>query len=255
MLTCLLVNHASQDPLKTAWGVFLTTRWTMVLNARDPTDEAVSPALSSLCRTYWPPLYAFLRRQGYSSHDAQDLVQGFFERFLDRDYLRSVDRDKGRFRSFLLVSLRHFVANTQRDERAQRRGGGAHRISLDEPGVIERCEAGLGSETAPELALDREWAETVMTQAARRLRSEFESRQKGALYETLRGWLAKEPEIGEYARTAPSLGLTEGALAAAVFRMRQRFRELVREEVAHTVRTPEAVDDEMRYLAEVMTTG
>ena len=223
------------------------------MTARDPSGESAAPALSALCQTYWPPLYAFLRRQGHAPHDAQDLVQGFFEHFLERDLLGSVNRDKGRFRSFLLVALRHYAANTQRDDRAQRRGGGARRIALDEAGMLERCEAALGAETTPELAFDRAWAETVMNQAARRLRAEYECRDKVALYDTLRVWLATEARPGDYARVAPPLGLTEGALAAAVFRLRQRFRELIREEVAHTVQTPDQISDEMRYLLQILT--
>jgi len=241
--------------MQTGRGAFATTHWTMVMDARDSARQEVSPALTALCRLYWPPLYAFLRRQGHSPHDAQDLVQGFFERFLERDFLRSVDREKGRFRSFLLVSLRHYVANTRRDERTQRRGGGAPLLALDSPGTIERCEAALGTEATPEIAFDQAWAETVMAEAARRLRSEYVSRGKATLYETLCRWLATEAEDGEYARVGPTLGLSEGALAAAVFRLRQRFRELVREEVAHTVQSPEAINDEMHYLLEILTKG
>jgi len=247
------VNPASQAPLETARSVFATTHWTVVLTAREHAGESASPALARLCQTYWPPLYAFLRRQGYTSHDAQDLVQGFFERFLERDFLRHADRDKGRFRSFLLASLRHYVANTNRDERAQRRGGGTHRIALDEASMLDRCEAAFSTEATPEIAFDRAWASTVMNRAALSLRAEYESRDKVALYETLSRWLATEARPGDYALVAPALGLTEGALAAAVFRLRQRFRELIREEVAHTVQTPEEIAEEMKYLLQVLT--
>lgn len=241
------------DPIDTVRGVFATTHWTVVLGARESGDGAAVAALGHLCKTYWPPLYTFLRRQGHAPHDAQDLVQGFFEQFLDRGMLRVVDPDKGRFRSFLLASLRNYVANQQREERTQRRGGRAQRIPLDEPGVLERCEADWGRDAAPEMAFDRVWAETIMSQAARRLREEYESRGRRGLYETLCRWLASEAAPGEYAIVAPSIGLTETALAAAVYRLRQRFRELIREEVGHTVQTPDAIPDEVQYLLKVLT--
>jgi len=247
------VTRPPQNPIETARSIFATTHWTIVLSARETAAGNVSPALAHLCQTYWPHLYAYLRRQGHTRHDAQDLVQGFFERFLDRDFLRNVGREKGRFRSFLLASLRHYVANSRRDGNTQRRGGGVSRIMLDEPGVMDRYESALGIESSPDVEFDRVWAETVMEQAARRLRAGYEGRNKGELYESLRGWLAQEAEPGAYARVALSLGLTEGALAAAVFRLRQRFRELIREEVAHTVQSPDEIGQEMKYLLLVLT--
>lgn len=249
------VNLQNPNAMDTKWTPFATTHWSVVLTARDSAAAEISPALSHLCQTYWPPLYGFLRRQGYPRHDAQDLVQGFFERFVEHDVLQRVERDKGRFRCFLLASLQNYVANRKRDERAQRRGGGTQRIELDVDGVLERCEAALGTETTPEVTFDRLWAETVMEQAARRLRAEYESRGRGAFYEAVCRWLAREPGPGEYAAAAPELGLNDGALAAAVFRLRRRFRELIREEVAHTVQTPDAVQAEIRYLLQVLTSG
>ena len=239
--------ESSQSP-----EVFATTCWTVILSARDGAMERANEAMARLCRTYWPPLFAFLRRQGYAPADAEDLVQGFFERFLGGSFLRDVQRDKGRFRSFLLASLRHHVANVRRDQRTQRRGGQATHLTLDEPGALERCEAVLHTEAPDEVVFDRVWAETIMHNAAQRLRTEYVGSGRGELFEVLRVWLAAEARPGEYARVAPDLGLSEGALAAAVFRLRQRYRQLVREEVAHTVQSPAEIDEEVRHLLAVL---
>ncbi|MBL9172679.1 MAG: sigma-70 family RNA polymerase sigma factor, partial [Verrucomicrobiales bacterium] len=208
---------------------------------------------AQLCRTYWSPLYAFLRRQGTPPAEAEDLVQGFFEQFLSKDYLRDVAREKGRFRSFLLASLRHFVANHHRDRKTQRRGGALPHLALDEPGVRERCESAAASPASPEATFDRLWAATVMERAARGLRAEYMDTGRGTLFEVLRTWLAREPQTGEYARVAPDLGLSEGALAVAVLRLRRRFRERIRQEVAQTVATPGDITGEMRHLLQVLT--
>ena len=234
-------------------AVFATTHWTMVLSARDGGAVPADEALGRLCRIYWPPLYAFLRRQGCAPAEAEDSVQGFFETFLAKGYLRDVAQEKGRFRSFLLASLRHHLANERREQRAQRRGGGAIHLGLDEPGVRERCEAAAASPADPEAAFDRLWAATVMERAARTLREEHAAAGRLEFYEALRVWLAREPQPGEYSRTAPALGLSEGALAVAVLRLRRRFRALIRAEVAHTVPSPAEVDDEMRHLFRVLT--
>jgi RNA polymerase sigma-70 factor (ECF subfamily) len=224
-----------------------------VLRARAE-PAAASQALEALCRTYWPPLYTFLRCQGYAPDDAADAVQGFFERFLARDSLQAVSPEKGRFRSFLLASLRHYTANLRRDRRAARRGGGAVHVALDDPDPGARCEAALQTAARPEAAFDRVWAQTVMETAARRLRSEYVDDGRRELHERLRGWLAREARPGDYAVPAHALGMSEGAVAVAVHRLRHRFRELVRAEVAHTVQAPAEIDAEMRYLLEVLTT-
>lgn len=234
-------------------SIFSTTHWTVVLSARDGGTGVADEPLAALCRTYWPPLYAFLRKQGFSAQEAEDLVQGFFEKFLARDYLRDVAREKGRFRSFLLASLRHYVSNELRAYRAQRRGGGQLAIPLDDPGVRERCEATAALLAEPEAAYDRVWATTLMDRAAHALRSEFAESGRLTLFESLRVWLVREPAVGEYADVGPRLGMTEGALAVAVLRMRRRFRELIRTEVAHTVQRPDQIDEEMSHMLRVLT--
>ncbi|MBL9134485.1 MAG: sigma-70 family RNA polymerase sigma factor [Verrucomicrobiales bacterium] len=231
---------------------FATTHWSVVLSAQGQRRTEVDEALSELLRSYWPPLFAFLRRQGYAHADAEDLVQGFFERFLAEDFLRSVTREKGRFRSFLLAALRHHVANVHRHDRTQRRGGSRPHLCLEDPGALERCEASLATGLEPEVVFDRVWAETVLTNAAMALRLEYEASGRGSLYEVLRRWLAAEAKPGEYAAQAPALGMSEGALAVAVHRLRQRLRELARALVAHTVPTPGDVDDELRHLLKTL---
>ncbi|MBI3415630.1 MAG: sigma-70 family RNA polymerase sigma factor [Verrucomicrobia bacterium] len=234
---------------------FNTTHWSVVLNAGDEAAPQANAALAQLCETYWPPLYAFLRRDGHDPANAEDLVQGFFECFLERKYLHDVDRERGRFRSFLLAALRHYVMNERRDARTQRRGGGATQLTFDVPGVAERCEAAAKIEQEPHLIFDRVWAETIMENAARRLRANYSEAEKTQLYETLRVWLATEARPGDYAVAAQTLGVSEGAIAVAVHRLRQNFRRLVRAEVAHTVSSPAEVDEEMRHLLRVLTTS
>jgi RNA polymerase sigma-70 factor (ECF subfamily) len=219
-----------------------------VLSATGESRPEVHEELAGLCRQYWPPLYAFLRRQGYSPPDAEDLVQGFFERLLAEDFLRDVAREKGRFRSFLLAALRHHVANVHRHDRSQRRGGAVPHLTLDDPGVEERCHAALATGAEPDLVFDRVWAETVLSRAAVLLREEYAASGRGNIYGVICRWLALEAKPGEYARIAPTLDMTEGALAVAVHRLRQRYRQLARAQVAETVRTPADIDDELRHL-------
>ena len=246
------VNQGETIAGKAPPGLFHTTHWSVVLRASGSAPDQFQ-ALEELCRTYWPSLFGFLRSEGRSPQEAEDLVQGFFERFLAHDYLRGVNPDKGRFRSFLLACLRHYSANVRRDGLAQRRGGRIVHLDINEPGVSARCEAAVQSEPGPEMVFDRIWAETLMHNAAQRLRSEFVNSGRGELYEKIRVWLASEPRAGEYASVSEVLRLTEGAVATAVHRMRQRYRQLVRAEVAHTVQSPDELADEMRYLLAVLT--
>jgi DNA-directed RNA polymerase specialized sigma24 family protein len=230
--------------------VFATTQWTVVLSARSQESSGTNGALAQLCETYWRPLYTFACRQGYSAHDAEDLVQGFFERFLARDFLRDVAREHGRFRSFLLASFRHYAANTRRDQRTQRRGGGQVHIGWEDFDSLPF--AGTISGESPEAVFDHLWAETIMTTALQRLREEYCTAGREHLHEAIRRWLASDALPGEYERLAPNLKMSEGALAVAVHRLRRRYRELVRDAVAQTVQSPGEVDAEMRHLLDVL---
>ena len=250
-----MISFAQREQGEIPPGWFITTHWSVILTASHRHSAETSDALEQLCRTYWPPLYAFLRRQGHAPQDAEDIIQGFFERFLAKDYLSGVNPDKGRFRSFLLACLRHYAANVRRDAHTERRGGSKIHLNLDEPAVAARCEAALQSEQRPEIIFDRVWAETIMDAAARRLRDEYTISRRQELYEIIRVWLASEPQSGDYAAAARVLGLSEGTISVAVHRMRRQFRQLVRAEVEHTIQLPAEVDDEMRYLLEVLTTA
>lgn len=232
---------------------FATTCWTEVLSARKDGTPPAGEALARLCAAYWPPLYAFLRRDGCTPEEAEDLVQGFFEQFIGGDYLRDVSRDKGRFRSFLVACLKHYAANVRREQRTQRRGGSSPHFGLGDPEALERCEAALAAQPTDDSIFDRVWAQTIMHKAVARLRQEYSNAGKEGLFEKLCRWLVAEAKIGDYAREAPVLGLSEGALAAAIFRLRQRFRQFVREEVGNTVQSPSDIDGEMQYLLETLT--
>lgn len=233
--------------------VFATTCWTDVLSARPDGARAAGEALARLCTMYWPPLYAFLRRDGCPPEEAEDLVQGFFEQFIAGDYLRDVSRDKGRFRSFLLGCLKHYVANVRRELKTQRRGGSRPHLPLLDRETLERCEAALAANPPDDSVFDRVWAETIMHKSVARLRQEYSAAGKEATFNKLSRWLAAEAKAGDYARESSALGLTEGAIAAAVFRLRQRFRQFVREEVGNTVQSPQEIDGEMQYLLTTLT--
>lgn len=233
--------------------VFATTHWTVILAAKDTSRPEAQEALARLCQTYWAPLYSYLRRDGHSSHDAEDLVQSFFERFLEKNFLKDVERERGRFRSFLLAALRHFIFNENRASKRLRRGGQLIRISLDVPEEELHCQSELAHAGTPEKAYDRRWAQAIMANARHRLENEMTTAGKGRNYQILQQWLATDPAPGEYEAAAPDLNFSPRTVGVAVFRLRQRFRELVRIEVADTVSEMDDIQEEMRYLLEVIT--
>jgi RNA polymerase sigma factor (sigma-70 family) len=229
-------------------SAFANTRWTMVLEAALPPSARGQQALEKLCRTYWHPLYAFLRRRGYESHDAEDLTQAFFERLLEKRFLNAVDRSKGKFRTFLLAALEHFLANQRRDARAQKRGGNGIFLSLDgdRAGTHSRLEP--GDDLTPEKIFDRRCALVLLEQTMARLRDECGRNGKRQLFQHLKGVLSGEKGGLSYTAIAAQLGTTEGAMKVAVHRLRQRYGELLREEIAQTVASPEQIDEEIRSL-------
>jgi len=234
---------------------FATTHWSLVLSARGAESGASEAALEALCRTYWRPLYAWLRRDGHAPADAEDLVQGFFAGFLARDSLRNIGREKGRFRSFLLAALRNHLLTVKRNDGVQKRGAGVARIPLDDPEWLERCEAGLAQTDSAELAFDRAWAETILERSMRQLREEYGTGERRVLFDAMRVWLVREARVGEYAEAAGRLGISEGALAVAVHRMRSRLRQRVRGEVAETLASPADIEEEMRHLFRIVAAG
>jgi RNA polymerase sigma factor (sigma-70 family) len=229
--------------------VFVTTHWSMVLTAAAQNDTThTRAALEKLCRNYWFPIYAFVRRQGHGPHDAQDLTQEFFTRLLERSYLAEVDRAKGRFRSFLLASLKHFLANEWDKARAQKRGGGQVFVPID----ALTAETSFGFEPVDTLTaekiFERRWALALLDQVLRRLREEYTNDGKENLFEQLKPTLTEASRSVPYAQTATRLGTSEGAIKVAVHRLRQRYRELLRAEITDTVASASEVEDEIRNL-------
>lgn len=236
--------------MPTGGGVFATTHWSVVLAAGDESSPRVGEALEILGRTYWYPLYAYVRRKGYGPEDAQDLTQEFFARLLGRRYLSVADRNRGKFRSFLLGSLEHFLAREWTKARAQKRGGGRAILSLDEAEVRYGREP--VDELTPEKIYDRRWATTILGQAMTSLRKECLGSEKEDLFCRVESSLSGEKGEQSYTEIARALNMTEGALKVAVHRLRQRYGELVRGEIAQTVTTPTEVDEELRYLLAVL---
>jgi RNA polymerase sigma factor (sigma-70 family) len=231
---------------------FATTHWSMVLAARDPDSPAARAALAELCRIYWYPLYAFIRRQGYASPDAQDLTQELFARLLEKDFLGGVSRDKGKFRSFLLAVCRHFLANERDRARARKRGGGRPLLPLDFNTAEERYSREPAHELTAEKLFERRWALTLLDQVLARLRQEFCSQGKTQLFDRLKCFLTGEKDKAPHAELAQELDMTAGAVKVAVHRLRRRYRDLLREEIARTVDTPDHIEDEIRQLFSVL---
>jgi RNA polymerase sigma-70 factor (ECF subfamily) len=226
---------------------FATTHWSLVLAARDRAEASADDALASLCTLYWYPLYAYVRRSGHTPDDAHDLTQEFFTRLLEKDWLAGVDQEKGKFRSFLLASCAHFLSNEGHRVRAKKRGGGRAVLSLEATDAEGRYRTEPADDLTPEKLFERRWALALLQQVMARLREEFETRGKGELFDRLRGFLVGEKGSG-YRQAADALGLSEGSVKVAVHRLRQRYRDLLHEEIARTVDTPGEIEGEIRAL-------
>jgi RNA polymerase sigma-70 factor (ECF subfamily) len=230
-------------------GNFNATHWTVVLLASGQEESSqATEALERLCRTYWFPLYSFLRRKGYSAHDAEDLTQAFFARILEKNYLKAVDPRKGKFRSFLLAALDHFVANEWRRATTQKRGGKVSFLSFDDHMAEHRYLQEPASELSAERILEQRWATALLDQVLAQLRQEFQVAGKTETFEALKIFLTGEKKPAAYAELATKLRTTEPALKMAVSRLRQRYGELLRAEIANTVSGPEEVEEELRSL-------
>jgi RNA polymerase sigma factor (sigma-70 family) len=229
-------------------GQFTTTHWSVVVAARDAPSTQSAQALEQLCRIYWYPLYAFIRRRGIDAHDAQDLTQEFFYRLLDRNYLSAVDYRKGKFRSFLLAALEHFLANEWRRAKTQKRGGHVAFVSINDDTAENRFIQTPSSDAAPEKAYEQAWAMSLLEQSLNRLRAEATDAGKADTFERLKGFLTGDKHAVTYAELARQMNTTEAALKMTVSRMRARYGELLREEIANTVTTPNEIEDELRAL-------
>jgi RNA polymerase sigma factor (sigma-70 family) len=228
--------------------VFVTTHWSVVVSAQDKDSPRSVEALESLCRLYWYPLYAFVRRQGRRPHDAQDLTQEFFARLLEKDYLKSAAREKGRFRTFLLVALKRFLANEWDRQHAQKRGGFAPTVSIDQELAESRFVTEPARRLRPDMLFDRQWATILLERVMARLQEEYLTSGRAKLFEHLRGCLAQDESGLPYAEIAARLNLTEAAVKMAVHRLRARYREILQAEIANTVSSPEEIEEEIRHL-------
>src|ERR1043166_5945736 len=243
-------NTPDLTPAANKW--FTTTHWSVVLAAGHDSSLGSQEALEQLCRTYWYPLYAYVRRRGYSPTEAQDLTQGFFARLLARNDLAQVHPQKGKFRSFLLASLQHFLADEWDKASAHKRGGQATILSLDEPAAEQRYQQDPASKLSPEKIFDRRWALTVLDRAQASLKAEFATDGKSDLFEALKNFLSGEKPGETHAQVAARLGKSSDAVRCAVQRLRHRYGELIRTEVANTVATSANVDEEIRHLLEAI---
>ncbi len=230
---------------------FETTNWSLIVRARDGSSAAARGALASLCESYWPPVYAFIRRRGLAPPDAEDLTQSYFARFFEKEYLSDFRPEAGRFRTFLLSSVSHFLANEWDKERAKKRGGGKHPLSLDAASAEERLHLEPIDRLTPETLFERQWAAAVLARCLVRLREEHKG-SGGVRFERLKAFLTGDGTRADYTALAPELGTSEGALRVAVHRLRRRFAAVLREEVAHTVASADEVDAEIRFLLETL---
>ena len=233
---------------------FLTTQWSIVLAARDAKsgENGDRHALNDLCQTYWQPLYAFLRRDGHSFHDAQDLTQAFFATLIDKGFLKSVDQQKGRFRSFLLAAIKNFRANQHAYANAKKRGGGRKHLSFDYDEGERWFTLAAGNQQTPEHAFDYRWAVTVLESALARVRSELEQAGKAEHIELLTPFLTGGNASMSYGELAEELGVSETGARSAVHRLRRRYRQSLRDLVAQTVERREDIDDEIRELKRIL---
>ena len=233
---------------------FTTTHWSVVLRAGHGDLPQAAEALDFLCQSYWYPLYAYIRRNGHSPHDAQDLTQEFFARLLERNYLQLADESRGRFRTFLLTSLKRFLINDWRKVHRDKRGGGRKPISLDAEDTEARFQVEPVDNRTPDKAFDRQWSVLVLSRVLDRLEAELLAEKKGPLFNELKTFLLSGDGDGTYAEIAGRLGMTVGNLKVTVHRLRRRYRELLRHEISMTVEAPEVIDKEIQELISALGT-
>jgi RNA polymerase sigma-70 factor (ECF subfamily) len=243
------LSSEHSNPSSTAPGdIFATTHWTVVLAAGKRSTPQSDHALEELCHTYWFPLYAYVRRHGHAKEDAEDLTQEFFARFLAKNYLEGLRAERGRFRAFLLASLKHFLANEWDKSQRQKRGGNIPHLSLDWQTADTQFQVAATNEPSPDKAFDREWAVTLLARVIERLQIECEKDGHGKLFAELKIFLTAGKGALSHAEAAKTLGIDETAVRVAVHRLRKRYRQLLRNEIAQTLSDGADVDEEMRAL-------
>jgi RNA polymerase sigma factor (sigma-70 family) len=243
-----LTSEHSTPATSTPGDIFATTHWTVVLAAGKRSTPQSDRALEELCRAYWFPLYAYVRRRGHTKEDAEDLTQAFFARFLEKNYLEGLSAERGRFRAFLLVALKHFLANEWDKAQCQKRGGNITHLSLDWQTADTQFQIAATAEPSPDKAFDREWAVALLAKVIERLRAECAADGRGQQFAELKLFLTAGKGALSHAEAAHRLGMDETAVRVAVHRLRKRYRQLLRDEIAQTLSDPAMVDEEMRAL-------
>ena len=246
-LTSLSATDGNAQP----GPLFTTTHWSVVLEAQGESPEAEA-ALEKLCRMYWRPIYSFVRRQGVSPADAEDLTQGFFASLLEHRNLNAVRKEQGRLRSYLLGALKYFVADERRRAMAIKRGKGQRLIPLEELGAEDRVETEPGYPVTADLIYERRWASTVLERVLNLLKDEYRQAGNAPLFDSLKELLPGEPGARAQKDVAAQLGMTENAVRQAFYRFRQRYQALLRQEIGHTVATPGDIEEELRHLIAVV---
>jgi RNA polymerase sigma-70 factor (ECF subfamily) len=226
----------------------------VIAAGRRKTPES-DTALAALCEIYWYPLYVYVRRQGHQPADAQDLTQEFFARLLEKHYLRAAHRERGRFRTFLLTALKRFLQNERKRAAAQKRGGGRPTLSIDFESGEERFQRELSDDWTPERVYERRWALTLLNHVLDRLEGDYTEKRKGPLFQRLRVFITATTTVPSYAEVAAELGMTKGSVKVAVHRLRQRYRDLLRAEIANTVSSEDDVDEELDHLLAAIIDG
>jgi RNA polymerase sigma-70 factor (ECF subfamily) len=234
-------------------NAFVTTRWSLVCAAAEGASAVHVGALEELCHAYWKPLYAFVRRSGYSPDDARDLTQAFFGRLLERGTLTHARAERGRFRTFLLAVLRNFLADQHDRSKARKRGGGVEFIDFNDPQLEDQCQAQLTASRTPDTVFDRQWAMVVLERASTRLREEFAARGREKVFSQLKGFLLTDVDREKFQEACAQAGITLNNGRVTLHRLRERFPAIIREEVAQTVRSPAELETELRYLLEVLS--
>ena len=243
-----MTEQDSSQPSSTPGDIFATTHWTVVLAAGRQRSPEAARALEELCRTYWFPLYAYVRRRGHAKEDAEDLTQAFFARLLEKNPFAQLDSDKGKFRAFLLASLKNFLANERDKAHTLKRGGGILPLSLDWQTADTQFQVAATQEPSPDKAFDREWALALLAKVIGRLQSECVAEGKARVFEQLKQFLTAGHAESAQRAAAAELGMEEGAVRVAVHRLRKRYRQLLRDEIANTLAAAAMVDEEMSAL-------
>jgi RNA polymerase sigma-70 factor (ECF subfamily) len=251
----MMGQETTAAPGAVAQSLFATTHWSVVLATADGDSPQATAALEQLCRTYWYPLYVYVRRRGHSPEDAQDLTQQFFALFLQKQYFRLADRARGRFRTFLLHALEHFLVNEWKRSQRLKRGGGATILSLDAGQGEQRYAREPTGTMTPERAYEKRWAMTLLDRVLATLEEEYAAAGSARVFQELAGLLWGKDTGVSYAQIGARLGMSDGAVRGAMHRLRERYRSRLRAEVAHTVADPGEVEAELRHLIQVVSDG